>query len=339
MPSAERVHWAKFRAFAVILLGLALLLELIWLLTGGSLFQQQAFLYLYVPDASGLAVGAPVRDDGVDVGKVKKVELTKSPQPDRVIRLTLSINRGALSRIPADSNAQLSADTMVGDMFVDISSGTSSRHLKPGEVIPYLAQPELLKTLDLRQFDEALRSMDVTLTEIEQGKSQLGQFVMGRGFYDDLRRDLRDLQNAVNKAAGVTGAVGQPLYTDTLYQRVRAPILALDQSLASIQAGQGSMGALLRDSAQYEHFRALAQDLRASIASMRSSGMFQSDRMYQDLSASLAGLIRSIDNFNASPMMMNSSAYDNLAGSAQAIRDSAAQFLSNPKAYLRMKMF
>ncbi len=339
MPSAQRVLWAKIRAFAVIIMGLALLMELVWLLTGGSLFQQQATLYLYVPDASGLAAGAPVRDDGVGVGKVEKVELTRSAQPDRIIRVTLAIDRAALARIPADSNAQLSADTLVGDMFVDISSGTSSRHLEPKSVIPYLAQPELLKTLDLRQFDEALRSMDVTLTEIEQGKSRLGQFVMGRGFYDDLRRDLRDLQNAVNKAAGVTGTVGQPLYTDTLYQRIRAPILALDQSLASIQAGQGSMGTLLRDSAQYEHFRALAQNLRTSIASMRSSGLFQSDRMYQDLNASFAGFIRAIDDFNTSPMMMNASAYDNLTGAAQAIRDSAAQFHSNPKGYLRMKMF
>jgi phospholipid/cholesterol/gamma-HCH transport system substrate-binding protein len=351
MPSAKRVRWATVRIACVILAGITILFTQIYLLTEGRIFsalfhlltgrglEQTVKLYLYVPDASGLNFGSPVRADGVSVGKVARIQLTSSPQPDRVIRLTLAIDRDALTRISADSNAQLSAESLVGDMFVDISSGTSPRHLQPGSVIPYQAQPELLKTLDLQQFDAALRSVDATLTDIEQGKSRVGQFVIGTGFYDDLRSDLKDIERAVRKAASVTGAVGQPLYTDTLYQRVREPILGLDRSLAAIQAGQGSMGTLLRDDAQYEHFRALAQNLRASIASMRSAELLRSDSLYRNLSTSLAGFIRSIDDFNTSPMVLNSSAYDGLNGMAQGIRDSARQFHSNPKAYVWMKLF
>jgi hypothetical protein len=351
MPSSERVRWATVRIAAVALAGMTILFAQIYLLTEGRIFSalyhlltgggldQRVMVYLYVPDASGLEVSSPVRVDGVSVGKVANIQLTSSPQPDRVIRLTLAIDRDALSRIPVDSNAQLSADSLVGDMFVDISSGTSPRHIQPRSVIPYQAQPQLFKTLDLQQFDAALRSVDATLTDIEQGKSRVGQFVIGTGFYDDLRTDLKDIERAMRKAAGVTGAVGQPLYTDTLYERVRKPILGLDRSLAAIQAGQGSMGILLRDSAQYEHFRTLAQDLRKSIATMRSSQLFQSDSLYQNLSGSLAGFIRSIDDFNSSPLMLNSYTYDNLNGMAQGIRDSARQFHSNPKAYVWMKIF
>src|SRR5579885_860312 len=100
MPSRERVWWAKLRTSSVILTALTILSVLFYLLTGGSLFEKKSAVYLYVPDASGLVVSSPVRVDGVDVGKVSRIELLPSGSPDRVIRLTLSIDQVALLRIP-----------------------------------------------------------------------------------------------------------------------------------------------------------------------------------------------------------------------------------------------
>jgi hypothetical protein len=339
MPSAQRVRWAKIRTSVVILAALTILSTLVYLLTGGSIFSQKATIYLYLPDATGLTLESPVRVDGVDVGKVQRVELSGSNQPQRVIRVTLSINRGGLTRIPADSSAQLSADSMVGDMFVDISSGTRAARLQPGSELAYQAAPELLKTLDLQQFQKYLRLVDATLTDIEQGRSRVGQFVIGTQFYDDLRKNLGQIEKAVRDAAGVSGTVGRPLYTDRLYRRIREPIVGLDRSLAAIQSGQGAAGRLLRDSAQYDHFLTVAQDLRKSIEAIRSADFMRSDRFYEDLSSSLASLVRSVDEFNTSPMMLNSSVYDNLSGLAREIRDSARDFHSNPKAYMWMKIF
>ncbi len=339
MPSAQRVQWAKVRSATVIVVALAILSVLVSLLTGGSFFTQKAKIYYYVPDASGLAVGSPVRADGVDVGKVERIELSGSNQPQRVIRVTLSIGRAALQKISADSNAQLSADSLVGDMFVDISSGSSALRLQPGSELAYEAQPELLKTLDLQQFRKALSSVDATLTDIEQGKSRVGQFVIGTQFYDDLRKRLGEIEKAFRGNAAVSGTVGKPLYTDRLYRRILDPLVALDHSLAAIQAGQGPAGQLLRDTAQYDHFRTVAQDLRKTIEGIRSAGFMQSDRAYENLSRSIASLIRSVDEFNTSPLLMNSSLYDNLNGLAREIRQSARDFHSNPKAYMWMKIF
>lgn len=339
MPSAQHVQWAKIRSSGVILAGLAILFVLVYLLTGGGLFTQKARIYFYVPDASGLTVGSPVRVDGVGVGKVGRIELSGSNQAQRVIRVTLSIDRGGLAKVPADSNAQLSPDSLVGDMFVDISSGSSPQRLQAGSELAFAAQPELFKTLDLQQFQESLRSVDATLTDIEQGKSRVGQFVIGTQFYNDLRRQLGEIEKAVREGAAVTGTVGEPLYTDRTYRLIRDPIIALDTSLAAIQAGQGTAGQLLRDNAQYDHFRSVAQELRKSIEGIRSAEFIRSDRAYTDLSRSLAALIRSVDEFSASPLLVNSSVYDNLNGLAKEIRDSARGFHANPKGYMRMRMF
>src|ERR1039457_3205763 len=117
MPSARHVKWAKFRVLAVSLAAAAVLGAMVYLLSGGSLLEQRAQIYLYIPDATGLEKGAPVRVDGIDVGKVSAVELTGSNRPDRIVRVTLAVTRQRLASFTADSVAELSADTLVGDQL------------------------------------------------------------------------------------------------------------------------------------------------------------------------------------------------------------------------------
>src|SRR5664280_306873 len=167
MPSARQVNWAKFRASAVIVAGLLILGTLSFLLTGGTLLEPKTQIYLFIPDATGLAPGSPVRVDGIGVGKVATVALSGSNAPNRVVKVTVTVRSDHLSDIPRDSFAQISAETVVGDQFVDIASGKSEEHIRPGGEIVYKADPELLKSLDLSQFADQLQKMDAVLTDIE----------------------------------------------------------------------------------------------------------------------------------------------------------------------------
>src|SRR5690349_2591935 len=99
MPSQARVRWARVRVVVTAFAGLAILSTLIVLLTGGTLFQPQATLFLYIPDATGLADGSPVRVDGIQVGKVDAVMLTGSVEPNRIIRVVMRVDRERLSSI------------------------------------------------------------------------------------------------------------------------------------------------------------------------------------------------------------------------------------------------
>src|SRR5271169_1284810 len=117
MPSPSRVRWAKFRVATVFVVAACILVTLIYLLTGGTLLQQKATIYLYLPDATGLAAGSPVRVDGIGVGTVDSVNLSGSGQPNRVIRVAMTVEKGRLATLPADSFAQLSSDNLVGDKF------------------------------------------------------------------------------------------------------------------------------------------------------------------------------------------------------------------------------
>ena len=147
------------------------------------------------------------------------------------------------------------------------------------------------------------------------------------------------MQRGIHVAAETTTAVGQALYTDELYRKITGPLRQLDESLARLQSGQGSGGALLRDTQQYEQARAQVADLRHSIESLRGAEMMTSDRAYNDWTRQATAIIRQVDEFNAGGMLTSSAVYDNFRGMAKEIQATAKEFRENPRKFLRLKLF
>src|SRR5215831_2557096 len=339
MPTLQRVRWAMFRVMITTLVALMIMATLVYLLTGGTLTRPQVTLYLYLPDATGLAKGSPVRVDGVQVGKVTAIGLSSSSEPNRVVRITMAVDRGRLLSITDDSTAQASSDTLIGDKYILITTGKSQGRVRPGGEIAFKASPDLTKGLDLKQFRESLQDMERVLTEIEQGRSPVGKFVLGDLFYRDVLKRVTELHSALRKAAATTGMLGRELYTDARYQQFREPIRKLDESLALMQSGQGPMGALLRDTAQYDGLRASVAALRDSIRQIGTMEMLRSDAMYDSWNRSVVGLIRNVEEFNKSPLLATTAVYDNLNGAAKEFQANVREFREHPQKFLRTALF
>ena len=339
MPSARQIRWAKFRVFSLSLAAVVILSILAYLLTGGTLLTQRATMYLYIPDATGLGPGAPVQVDGIGVGKVRAVDLSGSSDPNRVVRVTMTVERAWLSRIPDNSTAQVASDTMIGDKLVAISSGTSRHYISPGGEVGFKASMDLLKSLDIGQFERQLKIVSALLDDIEQGHSDLGQFVMGEQMYQDLRKRFSQIQSGIRAAASTSSDVGHELHTDLLYRQISRPLVDLDRSLARLQSGQGGAGQLLRDSARYDKLLSDAGDLRRSIADLRAAEFMRSDTLYTDWNGRLLALIDSVDAFNRAPAMATSQAYDTLNGLAHELQHTMRDFRQNPRNFMRMKLF
>ena len=327
-----------FRVATLILVAVLILSVLFYLLTGGSLFEQKASLYIYIPDATGLDSRSPVRVDGINVGTVQSIGLSGSNDSSRIVRVILSVDLANLRGIPEDSHAQLSAYTLVGDQFVDITSGRSSSPIRPNGEIRYQVSPSITN-LDLVEFEQELRSLDATLAQIQNGTSPLGQFVMGEQLYDDLLKRVAEFEHGLAAVSRTTGEVGSLLLTDTLYRQITGPIERLDQTLSTMQSGQGAIGKLLRDDAQYQAFENGVNALRRSVASIRAGRLVASDEMYLSWGAGIAKAIQAVDDFSASPLFRTTEMYDNWNGLSQELRDTAHDFRSNPEKYLRFQIF
>ena len=339
MPTARQVTWAKFRVFAVMAVAFVILSVLFYLLTGGTLLQEKATIYLYIPDATGLASGSPVRVDGIDVGKVDKVALSGLTQPDRIVRVSIIVERQWLPSIPSDSYAQLSSDSLIGDKFVDVSSGRSRTPLHPNSELIYRERPDITKRLDLAQFRKQIAIVDAMLTDIEQGRGPLGQFVQGEGMYDEWRKLLRESQAGIDALVARKGTIGSHVYTEEAYQKLRKIFLDFDQSLAKLQSGQGDLGALLKDDAQYRQYVAGLGDLRNSLAQLSGSPFMQSEADYANWSRGLRDLSKALDQFNASPMLATADTYDSLTGMMKELQTGLKDFRTDPRKYMRLKVF
>jgi phospholipid/cholesterol/gamma-HCH transport system substrate-binding protein len=339
MTKAARVKWAKIRTATVAGTAVVILILLLYQLFGGVLLAPKTVIYLYIPDASGLSGESPVRVDGIDVGRVSDVTLSGSKDPTRAVKVTLLFYRDRLAGVPIDSVAQISSDTLVGDKFVDINGGRSPRNIPAEGELTYKDQPELIRSLDLTQFTAQLRLVDETLTDLEQGRSPFGKFFKGTEFYNDLLRRMLDLQKGIRAAVSSTGAVGSLMNSDKLHEQFSGLLVQLDQSIARVQAGQGTPGQLLRSSAEYDQLLAKAQEFHKTLGDLQKSELLQTDDAYVSVDRTLVALIQSVDEFNRTPLMTTTATYENLNGSLKELQDSLRDFRLNPKKYLRLKLF
>ena len=196
-----------------------------------------------------------------------------------------------------------------------------------------------MQRLDIAQFQQQMHLIEILLDDIEQGRSPLGAFIMGDAIYNQLRDKIAELQRGIHVAADTTTAVGQALYTDALYRKFTEPLRQLDESLAKLQSGQGTGGALLRDTRQYEQAVKQVADLRRSIGSLRDAEMMKSDDAYNDWTRQVGAIVRQVDEFNAGGMLTTSAVYDNLQGMAKEFQAATREFRENPRKFMRMKLF
>lgn len=114
-----KVNYAIVGAF-VLVLAAVLIGGALWLASGGTL-QKKYDPYLAIIDESvaGLNQNAPVKYNGVDVGKVRDIRLDPA-NPERV-RLLFAIERG--TPIKVDTVAVLKTQGLTGIAYVELSGG------------------------------------------------------------------------------------------------------------------------------------------------------------------------------------------------------------------------
>ena len=119
------MNYALVGAF-VLALGALLIAGLLWLAAGGA-FQTKYDLYQATEDESvaGLNLNAPVKYNGVDVGKVRQIHL--DPTNPALVHLLFAIERG--TPIKVDTVAVLKTQGLTGIAYVELSGGAKDAAL------------------------------------------------------------------------------------------------------------------------------------------------------------------------------------------------------------------
>ncbi len=150
----------------VLILGTALIAVVLWLASGGA-FKQKYDLYLAIEDESvaGLSTNAPVKYNGVDVGKVREIKLHPG-NPERV-DLLFAIERG--TPIKEDTVAVLKTQGLTGIAYVELSGGARDapplRTIPPNEYPIIRTKPSLSARLE-NILTDLMAKLDSTSTSI-----------------------------------------------------------------------------------------------------------------------------------------------------------------------------
>lgn len=168
----------------VLVLGSTLVAGVLWLASGGA-FRQKIDLYRAVEDesVSGLNVNAPVKYNGVEVGKVLEIRLDPG-NPERV-NLLFALEHG--TPIKVDTVAVLKTQGLTGIAYVELSGGARDAPLlreTKGSKYPVIqTKPSLSARLE-NVLTSVLSKLDSTSNNISSFLSEKNQAAFSSALAD-----------------------------------------------------------------------------------------------------------------------------------------------------------
>lgn len=141
---------------------------------------------------NGVKVGAPVRFSGVDVGEVKKVELSFVPQENRSnVRLEVWLKDRL--KIPRDSTVWVNTLGLLGEKYVEIMPGTNySDCLKANASLT--GRDPLPMHQIFNRAESILHNLDNGIAKIVNKEGSLGKLIYDDDVYNQLDAFVADIR-------------------------------------------------------------------------------------------------------------------------------------------------
>ena len=354
MPSENKTKWARLRVGLMAIVAMVILAVLIYLITGEThLFQSNASIFTYMNDSAALAEGAPVYLNGISIGQVKKIVLSGSYDPRRVVKIDMQIPEDKLSSIPVDSEASISAANVLGTKYINIKKGMSKNTVRPGQEIPSLNTAEFEDVVQqgyavLASLQETIKRVDRIVGSVENGKGSIGKLLVDETLYNHVLQVVDEAQKVAHALTTDKGTLGKLLYDPQMYNDLRGSLTRVDNLLQGLQEGQGTAGKLLKDPSVYNEAQKTVADVHKLVTDINDGKgtvgkLLKSDDLHKQIQATIARLDLLMDKVNSGQgtlgqLLVNSSLYDNLNGATREMHGLMKDFRANPKKFLRIKL-
>lgn len=260
--------------------GLLVLLALVALAVGiflvgdqNNLFTRKNHYFIHFETVAGLAEGNPVQLNGVTVGNVSSIELPQDAD-EPLLTVNVKVDRRFANRVRTDSEARIKTLGLLGDKYVQLTSGSPE--------LPAIPSGGEVKAAEATDVDELIASgenavdnfvaISVSLREIlarmESGQGILGQLTSdsetGTIARDKLVNILTSVENMTQRAEQGRGSLGRLLTDDTLVVRLEAALGRIESNLAAIESGDGLLALLVNDPTTKDRFTSALENLSSA---------------------------------------------------------------------------
>jgi phospholipid/cholesterol/gamma-HCH transport system substrate-binding protein len=205
--------------------------------------------------ASVVHKGVPVRLAGELVGEVTGIRL----EGIEWSHVTMRVRLDTMEALRSDSKAILRVPIagLVGELAIELTPGKESAPFPPDQELPGISQGDLLGELGDVAAVLAVEVPAITKQVrmlLENANALLGQAAEGKAG-----------THASSLLAGTSRVVAQ-VEREQVAARAAAILAQLDKLMASVNAGEGTVGAIVKDPAVHDRIALLLEDLHKSWA-------------------------------------------------------------------------
>ncbi len=246
-----------------------------------NLFVRKNHYTIRFETASGLSAGNPVQLNGVTVGSVERIVLPEDVATQH-LTVGISIDQRYAARVRQDSLARIKTFGLLGDKYIEVSSGSSSSPQIPaGGEIPAAPATQVERLMasgeDVAENLVAISvSLRAILGRLERGEGLLGELTTsnetGQQAKEELLGALGSLRRVVDKIDRGEGPLGMLVNDRELGSQLAQAAKRLDAILTEVESGEGLLPALLRDAEMRGSFQESLADLRRATAALAAAG-------------------------------------------------------------------
>lgn len=277
------------------ILGIVLLIFGFNYLKGKNLLNSSRTFYAIYDNVEGLANSTPVTINGLTVGKVQNISFTEDGSAKLLVTLLVDndyqfsknskaqlyeaglIGGKAVAIIPAFDGAENAkkGDFLSGSVKAGLSELLNQRLTPLQEKIEIMmvSADSLLANLN-DVFDEqtknnlklSIAGLNETITSFKSTSVSLNQLIKDNK--ENLDKTLSNVENISSNLSKVTDSLANANLGETV-KNLDSVINNFDKILASLEAGEGSMGKLLKDEGLYNNLEEATIEMKELLEDMK----------------------------------------------------------------------
>ena len=354
MAQRKELTWSELKVGIFVLVGLFILAIAVFYVSGGGVLGPKYRLTTYLPEVDGLATGAPVSLDGVQVGNVETVGLTPHPQDrDHSITLTLRIDKKFQNDIRTDSSASLVTQGLLGDRYVTVSRGLTGTPLPPNGILPGHEEAAMKQMVErgadlMQNLGTLTDDLKGIVDDVHSGRGTLGKLMNDPTLYNHLDDTVSRVDTMAASIQQGQGSMGKLVTDDDLYNKIDSAVGKADDVLGAVRDQKGSLGKLVYDPSAYDSIKSVADKSDALLGDVRAGKgslgkLATDDSLFSNLRDASANVRDATAKLNsnqgtAGKLFTDPKLYDNLTGLTTNMNALIGDFRQNPKKFLRIKL-
>lgn len=214
------------------------------------LFEDQVRFGTEFSRVRGVQVGSRVRLAGLDAGEV--VQISIPPGPGDLFRVTMRIREDLHHLVRTDSVVSIQTDGLIGNVYLDIGGGTADAPLAPPDSL--IAGRDAIEFADL--IDEGRETFRTVTQEFLALRADIS------GAIEALTTTTEHANVIIDRVGGDVGRITESGAEVT--ESIEAVLASARTLVAGVQAGEGTIGRLMKDDALYVRLEETVQRVEAS---------------------------------------------------------------------------